>query len=444
MAARGEIGSLLNVVGTAETNSYQHIAMEKSRLHIPILFGYDVIHGYRTSFPVPLGLAASFSPELIQTVAGTASDEAAEDGIRWVFSPMVDISRDARWGRVTESAGEDTYLDAALTRAWVKGIQHQRADGTRTAACVKHFAAYGAPIAGRDYNAVDMSPRLLYEDYLPPYRAGVEAGAFTLMSSFTRSMGVPMTANRALLTDILRNQWGFRGFVVSDWGAVHELLGHAVVLDAAGAAASALHAGVDMDMEGDVYRTELAGLAQNGRVPVSEIDEAVRRVLRVKFALGLFDHPYTEEQPAWQATEKKRQLAREVAAQTLVLLKNDATSGHAVLPVSSAQGTVALIGPFADSQTEMLGSWSLPANSKDVVTLRSAMVERLGDRLKYAKGTDILSNSTAGFEEAKRAASDADLVIMALGESGPQMTGESTSRAHLGNCREIRKSFLSI
>jgi beta-glucosidase len=434
MIRKGDIGSLLNVIGTDQTNRYQHIAVEKSRLHIPLLFGYDVIHGYRTSFPIPLGLAAGFSPKLIEEVGETASDEARQEGVDWLFSPMVDIARDARWGRIAESAGEDPYLGAAIARAWVQGIQHKREDGTMTAASVKHFAAYGAPIAGRDYNAVDMSQQMLHQVYLPPYRAGVDAGALTVMSSFNSLNGVPASANRSLLTDTLRTEWGFRGMVVSDWGAVRELLNHSIALDGATAASKALHAGVDMDMEGDLYRTQLAELVQDGRVPLAEIDEAVRRVLRVKFAIGLFDHPYTETAPPpYKASSAKRALARRIAADTLVLLKNDSVSGdHPLLPITASYRSIALIGPLADSQTDMIGSWSSQADPHDAVTLRSALAERIGDKLRYARGTEILTDSTAGFAEAEALARQADVVVMALGESGPDMTGESTSRAHIG------------
>ena len=433
MVRQGKIGSLINVAGAEQTNLYQHIAVEKSRLHIPLLFGYDVIHGYRTSFPIPLGLAASFSPKLIEEVGEMGADEARQEGIDWVFSPMVDIARDARWGRIAESAGEDPYLGAAVARAWVQGIQHKRQDGTMTATAIKHFAAYGAPIAGRDYNAVDMSQQMLHQVYLPPYRAGVDAGAMTVMSSFNSLNGVPVSANRSLLTDTLRTEWGFGGMVVSDWGAVRELINHSVALDGATAASKAIHAGVDMDMEGDLYGTHLAELVQDGRVPLAEIDEAVRRVLRVKFAIGLFDHPYTETASPYKATPAKRALARSVAAETLVILKNDqAPESHPLLPIASSHGSIALIGPLADSQADMLGSWSSPADPHDVVTLRSALAERIGNKLRYAKGTGILTDSIEGFAEAEAAARQVDLVVMALGESGPEMTGESTSRAHLG------------
>ena len=302
-----------------------------------------------------------------------------------------------------------------------------------TAASIKHFAAYGAPIAGRDYNAVDMSQQMLHQVYLPPYRAGVDAGAMTVMSSFNSLNGVPVSANRSLLTDTLRTEWGFGGMVVSDWGAVRELINHSVALDGATAASKAIHAGVDMDMEGDLYGTHLAELVQDGRVPLAEIDEAVRRVLRVKFAIGLFDHPYTETASPYKATPAKRALARSVAAETLVILKNDpAPESHPLLPIASSHASIALIGPLADSQADMLGSWSSPADPHDVVTLRSALAERIGNKLRYAKGTGILTDSIEGFAEAEAAARQVDLVVMALGESGPEMTGESTSRAHLG------------
>ncbi len=431
MIRRGEVGSLLNVTGK-DCNDLQRIAVEQSRLHIPLLFGYDVIHGYRATAPVPLGLAAAFSPELVERVARQASDDAASEGVHWLFSPMVDISRDARWGRTVESAGEDTYLDAALTRAWVRGIQHPHPDGTRSAACIKHFAAYGAPFGGRDYNAVDMSARLLEQVYLPPYRAGIDAGALTVMSSFNALNGVPMTANNALLSETLRRQWGFHGLVVSDWGAVRELMAHSVARSKAEAAAKAITAGVDMDMEGDVYQPELAELVRTGKVPIAVVDEAVRRVLGVKLAVGLFEHPYAQDPGPQPVSSSSRLLARVAATQSLVLLKNDNFDRSPLLPLDTGKGKIALIGPLADSGSEMLGSWSAPAAAQDVVTLRQALAERLKERLLYAKGTEIDAGEQTGFAEARRVAAAADLVIMALGESGPSMTGESTSRAHLG------------
>src|SRR5271155_2297970 len=296
LIAQGQVGSLFNVVGAKLTNRFQHLAVEKSPLHIPLLFGFDAIHGERTIFPVPLALSSSFDPALVEQVAHVAAGEAADDGIRWVFSPMVDIARDARWGRITEGAGEDTYLGSVMAGAYIRGYQGDdlsRPDSV--AACVKHFAAYGAPNAGREYNTVDMSELTLRQVYLPPYQAAVNAGAATVMSAFNPLNGVPATADPFTLTKILRQEWNFDGFVVSDFGAVRELINHGVASTGAIAARKALSAGVDMDMMSDLYRTRLAGLVKPGELPQAVVDEAVRRVLRVKFALGLFDHPYADE-----------------------------------------------------------------------------------------------------------------------------------------------------
>ncbi len=458
MAARGEVGSFINVVGAEATNHYQQIAMEKSRLHIPILFGLDVIHGHRTTFPVPLALAASWDAAAVETVARYGATEARADGIRWVFSPMVDIARDPRWGRIIESGGEDPYLGSALARAWVRG--YQRGDLSKpdsVAACVKHFAAYGAAIAGRDYNAVDMSQITLRQVYLEPYRAAVEAVVATVMSSFNSINGVPASANPFTLTQVLRKEWGFDGFVVSDWGAVKELENHSIG-DGPTVARKALEAGVDMDMEGGLYGTALAGQVRSGLISESVIDEAVRRVLRVKFALGLFDHPYTTPGPAYAPTPQGREAARRIAAETFVLLKNDPVEGiGALLPLQAKAKKVALIGPLADNQREMLGAWAVSGDPKYVVTLKTALEKRLGDRLLYAEGCGLLSGedenvlrrmsftgTIAGAKnvpepgdaktiaEAVETAKKADVVILALGESASWMEGEAASRAHLG------------
>src|SRR5580692_9809297 len=298
LVAKGQVGSMLNVVGADKTDHYQHIAMEKSRLHIPIIFGLDVIHGFHTTFPIPLAIAASWDPDAAEKVARTGAVEARAEGIGWVFSPMVDIARDPRWGRIIESNGEDPYLSSAMARAWVKGYQQD--DLTKldsVAACVKHFAAYGAAIAGRDYNLTDMSEITLRQVYLKPYQAAVEEGAATLMSSFNSINGVPASANPLTLTQILRKEWGFNGFVVSDWGSVGELVNHSIG-DGPTVARKALTAGLDMDMEGNLFGTTLASQVRSGKIPESVVDEAVRRILRVKFAVGLFDHPYTADSPA--------------------------------------------------------------------------------------------------------------------------------------------------
>jgi len=434
LVEKGEAGSFLNVVGADATNHYQHIAVEKSRLHIPLLFGLDVIHGHRTIFPVPLALAASWDPSAVETVARTGAEEARADGVEWVFSPMVDIARDPRWGRIVESAGEDPYLGSALARAWVHGYQQDDlSKPDSVAACVKHYAAYGAAIAGRDYNAVDMSPLTLRQVYLEPYHAAVDAGVATVMSAFNSINGVPASANPFTLTQVLRKEWGFDGFVVSDWGAVAELRNHSIG-DSDTVARKALTAGVDMDMEGGLYGTVLAAQVRAGRIPEAVVDEAVRRILRVKFALGLFEHPYTTPGPAYVATPERRAAARKVAEETFVLLKNDPGEGHGVLlPLAAKTGKIALIGPLADNPQELLGAWAGQGNARDVVTLRQALAARLGERLLYAQGCDLLgSDNAASIAEAVETAKQADVAILALGEPGNSMEGEASSRVHLG------------
>jgi beta-glucosidase len=295
LAASGRLGSMLNTIGAERTNTFQHLAVDKSRLHIPLLFGADVIHGFRTIYPVPLGLAASFDPELVVALSHMAAEEATTAGVRWFYSPMVDISRDPRWGRTVEGAGEDAYLGAAMARAYIRGYQGDSLSKPgNVAASVKHFAAYGAAEAGREYNTTDMSEIRLRQDYLPPYQAAVEAGAATIMSAFNSLNGVPASANPFLLNTILRGEWGFNGFVVSDYTAVMELMNHGIALDPATATRKAIVAGVDVDMMSHFYDTQLPGLIRSGQVPMSVVDEAVRRVLRVKFATGLFEHPYAE------------------------------------------------------------------------------------------------------------------------------------------------------
>jgi beta-glucosidase len=457
LVAKGQVGSMLNVVGADKTNHYQHIAMEKSRLHIPIVFGLDVIHGHHTTFPIPLAVAASWDPQAAETVARNGALEARADGIDWVFSPMVDIARDARWGRIVESNGEDPYLSSVMARAWVKGYQQgDIAKPDSVAACVKHFAAYGAAIAGRDYNATDMSEITLRQVYLEPYRAAVEAGVGTVMSSFNAINGVPGTANPFTLTQILRKEWGFDGFVVSDWGSVGELINHSIG-DGPTVARKALMAGVDMDMEGNLYGTTIASQVRSGKIPEGVVDEAVRRILRVKFALGLFDHPYTEAGPAYEATPERRAAARKVADESMVLLKNDPVEGiGALLPLTAKAKKVALIGPMADNPRDLLGAWSA-GNPKDVITLKQELSQRLGDRLLFAEGCGLLSGEDAvvlnhvmfggsqaagqnqappdddkSIADAVETAKQADVAILALGEPTNWMEGEAASRVELG------------
>lgn len=435
LAATGRLGSMLNTVGAERTNAFQHAAVDKSRLHIPLLFGADIIHGYRTIYPQPLGLAATFDPELVQSLARMSAEESTTAGIRWFYSPMVDISRDARWGRTTEGAGEDPYLGSAIARAYVLGYQGTSlANPDSVAASVKHFAAYGAAEAGREYNTTDMSDIRLRQVYLPPYKAAVEAGAATVMSAFNALNGVPATANRYLMQNILRDEWGFNGFVVSDYTAVMELVNHGIALDAATATRKAFLAGVDVDMMSHFYDTQLPELVRTGQVPMSAIDEAVRRVLRVKFALGLFEHPYARATEVTAAVPEHRPLVRKAAEESFVLLKNDSASqGHPVLPLSPDAKKVALIGPLADNPGEMMGSWSGGPELADVVTIRAAFEARAkqtGGSVTYAKGTEITGTSNEGFAEAVHAAEQSDVAVLALGESGV-MSGEAGSRAHL-------------
>lgn len=433
LMAKGGIGSILNMTGAKDTNALQRVAVEKSRLKIPALMGLDVIHGYRTTFPVPLGLSASWDPELVEKTARVAAVEATAEGIRWTFAPMVDIARDARWGRVMEGSGEDTYLGEIFAAAYVRGFQGKDLkDPTALISCAKHFVAYGGAEGGRDYNSAEMSDRMLRDVYLPPFKAALDAGAGTVMSAFNTLNAVPTSANHYTLTEILRNEWGFRGFVVSDWTSIAELIPHGVALDGKTAAMKAFTAGVDMDMQANLYATQLAGLIAAGKVTNAQLDEAVRRVLRQKFAIELFERPYTDESLAATVLLKPEfvTLSREAAEASFVLLKNDAAKGESALLPLSAEKSVALIGPLADSADDMLGEWACKGDKKDVVTLRAALSAKLGQKLLYAKGTEILTDSEDGFADALAAANMADVVIMAMGEQR-HMSGEAASRTKL-------------
>jgi beta-glucosidase len=438
---RGEVGSFLNVVDPALSNRLQRVAMEQSRLKIPLIFGLDVIHGYRTTFPVPLALSATWDANLVERVSRIAAEEATSSGIRWTFSPMVDIARDPRWGRIVEGAGEDPYLGSIMARAYVRGYQGTSLNDPRSlAACAKHYVAYGAAEAGRDYNTVDMSERQLREVYLQPFHAAVDEGVATLMASFNTINGVPASANAFTLTQVLRGEWGFRGFVVSDWGSVGELIPHGIANDLSTAARKGFLAGVDMDMESNAYFQHLGAFVKAGQVPQPALDEAVRRILRIKFALGLFDRPYVDEKNAVTTLPAANvAAAREAAEKSFVLLKNDS----AVLPIQKSVRSVALIGPMADSAPDMLGAWSARGDAKDVVTLKAALEARSkrdGFRLRYAKGTEIRGTSDAGLAEAAAAAAQADVVLLALGEDASWMTGEAASRAFIdlpGNQQQL-------
>ena len=436
---QGKVGSILNITGVAHTRAFQQAAMD-SRLKIPLLFGQDVIHGYSITFPIPLAEAASWDMSAIQQSARVAATEAAAGGVHWTFAPMVDIARDPRWGRIMEGAGEDPYLGACIARARVKGFQGNGLGSLDAVmACAKHFAAYGAAIGGRDYNSVDISLRTLWEIYLPPFKAALDAGAATFMDSFNDLNGTPATGNRYLLRDILKGQWHFSGFVVSDWGSVGEMIPHGYVADREQAAQVALTAGCDMDMESRSYITSLSGLVQQGKVPMSLIDDAVKRILHKKFELGLFDDPYrfsnADREKATLNRAEHVRAAREMADKSIVLLKNE---GH-LLPLSTHLRSIALIGPLVHSKKDMKGFWSLDIGAeKDVVSLYEGVQQQAGGaRLLYAKGCDITDTSRAGFTEALQKARQADVVIMAMGERG-DMTGEAKSKAdiHLPGVQE--------
>ena len=435
MIASGEVGALFNLENVQQVNRFQHEAVEKSRLHIPLLIGLDVIHGYRTTMPVPLALASTWDVSVVEKAARVAAQEASADGVRWTFSPMVDIARDPRWGRITEGAGEDPYLGSAMARAYVRGYQGKSlAAADSIASCVKHYVGYGAAEAGRDYNTTEISEHTLREYYLPPFYAALDEGSATIMSAFNTLNGVPASANPFTLGQILRKEWQFPGLADSDWTSVGELIAHGIANDGQTAAEKAINAGVDMDMESNLYHKHLADLVKSGKVSQATVDEAVRRVLRVKFALGLFENPYTDESRKNQGplSAESLEVARVSAQRSFVLLKNDSVAGHNILPLGQAVKTVALIGPLGDDANNMLGSWAGRGIPADAVTLKTALEQRLGAaNVKYAKGGDIREATNEQIDEAVAAANAADVAILALGEDAGSMTGEAGSRAHL-------------
>src|SRR5580700_12263879 len=361
MVAKGQVGSLFNLENAKAANEYQHLAVDRSRLHIPLLFGLDVIHGFRTTFPVPLALASTWDPDVVEKAARVAAEEASAAGVRWVFSPMVDIARDPRWGRIVEGAGEDPYLGSVMARAYVRGYQGSHLDAPDSiAACVKHFVGYGAAEAGREYNTAEISEHTLREIYLPPFYAALREGSASLMSSFNTLNGLPATANPFTLTQILRKEWGYPGLVVSDWTSVGELVGHGIARDKSVAAQKAMNAGVDMDMVSDSYHQHLADQVKRGKVSQARLDAAVRDVLRVKFALGLFEDPYTDESREIQGALPKERVeaARLAAERSFVLLKNSAAGSRPILPLTNESGTIALIGPLAGDAQNCTGAKS--------------------------------------------------------------------------------------
>ncbi|HEX8187779.1 MAG TPA: glycoside hydrolase family 3 N-terminal domain-containing protein, partial [Pyrinomonadaceae bacterium] len=467
-ARAGRLGSTLGVRGARNANELQRAAVEGTRLKIPLIFGFDVIHGYRTIFPIPLGEAASWDPAAAERSAYVAAAEARAAGLHWTFAPMVDVARDARWGRIAEGAGEDTYLGSAFARARVRGFQGSDYSAPdRVVACAKHFAAYGAAESGRDYNTTDMSEQRLREVYLPPFRAAVDAGVGTLMSAFNDISGVPASGNRFTLTKVLRGEWGFDGFVVSDYTSVQEMIAHGYAADGADAARLALTAGVDMEMVGRLYNQNGAELLRQGGLKMADVDEAVRRVLRVKFRAGLFDRPYVDESRESSVLLNAEHLraAREVAARSLVLLKNE----RETLPFRKDVRAVAVVGPLADDPRAIIGNWSADGRPQDSLTLLQGVRAKVSPRTRvlYEKGVAIEGRGVTGnydapppspsgaggtnvasaadteaarlattpaaadsFERAVRAARDADAVVVAVGETA-EMSGEAASRTSL-------------
>lgn len=434
----GEIGSFLGVSGAERVNRLQEIAVKKSRLGIPLIIGSDVIHGYLTTFPIPLASACSWDTDLIKKAAGIAAFEAASEGIRWTFAPMVDIARDPRWGRIAEGAGEDPYLGSVMAAAQVEGYQGEKLSRENSiAACAKHYAAYGAAEAGRDYNTVDISVRTLRNIYLPPFKSAVDAGVSTIMSAFNSLNGVPASANYFTLTRILKQEWGFKGFVVSDYNSIGELINHGIASDKSEAALKAFTAGVDMDMVGDtvqgnVYFPNLAKLVEEGEISEKMIDESVRRILRVKFELGLFDHPYVDtayfkrNSPSLQTRDS---IALRLAEESIVLLKNE----NNILPLHKKLGTIAVIGPLADNNKDPLGPWAGKADPPKVVTVLKGIMNKVPKDTKviYVKGCGVNDPDRSQFDEAVKAASRSDAVVLVLGESA-NMSGEAASRTKLG------------
>lgn len=425
---KGEVGSMLNINSASYTRKIQKIAVEETRLGIPLIFGYDVIHGYKTIFPVPLGESASWDLEAIEKSARIAAVEASAAGQHWTFAPMVDIARDARWGRIMEGAGEDPFLGSAVAKARVKGFQGGDLSKENTLlACAKHFVAYGAARAGRDYNTVDMSKRMLYEVYLPPFKAAVDADVATFMTSFNELNGVPVTGSKKHVKGILRDDWNYDGLIVSDWASVMEQVIHGSAKDLKEAADYAMNATVDMDMEGKAYVPFMKELLDEGKVSEKQIEAAVRRILHKKFELGLFDDPYrySDEEREKEVTlaQEHREAARDVARKSMVLLKNDN-----VLPFSKKVKKVAVIGPLADAKDEMIGTWSAQGEGKDAVSLLEGLRNALPDaEINFVKACEVEGHDKSGFDKALKAAEKADIVIAAVGEEA-MMSGEALSR----------------
>ncbi len=448
---KGNVGGVFNTYTPDAVRKLQEIAVNHSRLKIPLIFGYDVIHGHKTIFPVPLGLASSWDLDMIQKSAQIAASEASADGLNWVFSPMVDIARDPRWGRIVEGNGEDTWLGSQIAARMVKGYQGDNTyDINHVMACVKHFALYGAAESGRDYNTVDMSERRMYQDYLPPYKAAIDAGAGSIMSSFNEINGVPATANKWLMTDLLRKQWGFKGFVATDYTAIMELIPHGMGKDGYAVGKKAIDAGIDMDMVSDIFLDNLKKLVNDGKVPVSEIDIACRRILEAKYKMGLFTDPYRYCNVQRAATTIMKQdyidAARDAAEKSIVLLKNS----NSVLPLKQG-GSIALVGPLADDHRDMIGPWSGAGDWHKSVSVLDGIKQLAGSnvQINYAKGANItdsewllkrLGKDELSFDkrspqemidEAVAAAKKSDVIVAVVGEAAT-MSGEAASRSDIG------------
>jgi len=442
---QGTLGCMGGVHGAEKSNELQKIAVEESRLGIPIIFGLDVIHGYRTIFPIPLAEACSWDIEKIKESARIAAKESSAAGIHWTFAPMVDISRDPRWGRVAEGAGEDPYLGSVIAAARVEGFQGKNLENPESIlACAKHFVAYGAPVGGRDYNTVDMSLQTLHDVYLPPFKAATEAGVGTFMSAFNDLNGIPCTANKYLLTDVLRGEFGFNGFVVSDANSIPEVVVHGYAKDNKDASKKSLIAGLDMDMSQGTYRNELPELVKEGSITEEELDEAVRRVLRVKFLLGLFDNPYRTDAVKEEKTllcKEHIDAARDISRKSIVLLKNE----NNTLPLKKNLKKIAVVGPLAENAAEMLGTWSHTGNASDVVTVLSGIKSAVSSETEiiYAEGCKITGDEGMDFESAVKAVNESDVIIAIVGENS-DMSGEAASRIDInlpGKQEELLKEL---
>lgn len=427
---KGEVGSILNVVNPEEVNKIQKIAVEESRLGIPILVSRDVIHGYKTIFPIPLGQAATFNPQIVEDGARVAAIEASSDGIRWTFSPMIDVSRDPRWGRIAESCGEDSYLNAVMGAAMIKGYQGDSLnDPTSMAACAKHFVAYGAAEGGKDYNSTFIPERVLRNVYLPPFKAAVDAGCATFMTSFNDNDGVPSTANKFVLKDVLRDEWKYDGMVVTDWASALEMVNHGFCADGKDAAEKSVNAGVDMEMVSETFINNLKQSLAEKKVSMETIDNAVRNILRLKFRLGLFDNPYIVTPQSVKYAEEHLQKAKTAAEQSLILLKND----NNTLPVTDKIKTIAVVGPMADAPYEQMGTWVFDGEKDHTRTPLNAIKEMYGDKVNviFEKGLEYSRDKkTGGISKAVGAARRADMVIVFVGEEAI-LSGEAHSLANL-------------